>query len=249
MPAEVLHDVRKRAKVIEPEKLPVQVSSRPARRTKPAGGLTGGATAVPRGAWEWPAQQCRAPLKSGRLCPRWETVRCPFHGRIIPRDETGQPLDPAAAEAAGSSKDAAPARRRPTVATWEAIAADVSAALGTPSPPPASGGRRGRSSGGSTPPSALADVGLRGRKRKPATSVDRLHQALDKRTEKDLQRVGREKGPGAVGRGTATLPYRVRLACSRPATMPLTLGRVPPPSQLLDSDEKWHQRDLDLDRW
>jgi len=116
-------------------------------------------------------------------------MRCPFHGPIIPRDETGQPLDPAAAEVAGSSKDTAAARRRPTVATWEAIAADVSAVLGTPPPAAASDGRRGRSSGGSTPPSALADIGLRGRKRKPATSIDRLHQALDKRAEKDLQRV------------------------------------------------------------
>ncbi|KAI9500662.1 hypothetical protein BX070DRAFT_229623 [Coemansia spiralis] len=34
---------------------------------------------------------CRAPLKSGKLCPRRDLVKCPFHGVIIPRDEFGRP--------------------------------------------------------------------------------------------------------------------------------------------------------------
>ncbi|KAJ1982623.1 hypothetical protein H4R34_001642 [Dimargaris verticillata] len=32
---------------------------------------------------------CRAPLKSGKLCPRRDLVRCPYHGPIVPRDEQG----------------------------------------------------------------------------------------------------------------------------------------------------------------
>ncbi|KAJ2670959.1 hypothetical protein IWW42_003669 [Coemansia sp. RSA 1085] len=34
---------------------------------------------------------CRAPLRDGRLCPRKDLVKCPFHGVIIPRDEEGRP--------------------------------------------------------------------------------------------------------------------------------------------------------------
>lgn len=37
---------------------------------------------------------CRAPLPSGKLCPRMDRVKCPFHGVIIPRDLNGQPIDP-----------------------------------------------------------------------------------------------------------------------------------------------------------
>ncbi|KAJ2079229.1 hypothetical protein H4R24_003923 [Coemansia sp. RSA 988] len=36
---------------------------------------------------------CRAPLKNGKLCPRRDLVKCPFHGVIISRDEQGQPLN------------------------------------------------------------------------------------------------------------------------------------------------------------
>ncbi|RKP34623.1 hypothetical protein BJ085DRAFT_28073 [Dimargaris cristalligena] len=38
---------------------------------------------------------CRAPLKTGGLCPRRDLVRCPYHGPIVPRDETtGHIVDP-----------------------------------------------------------------------------------------------------------------------------------------------------------
>ncbi|KAJ2501964.1 hypothetical protein GGH96_001490 [Coemansia sp. RSA 1972] len=33
---------------------------------------------------------CRAPLPSGRLCPRRDLVKCPLHGVIVPRDEQGR---------------------------------------------------------------------------------------------------------------------------------------------------------------
>ncbi|XP_049862769.1 UV-stimulated scaffold protein A-like [Schistocerca gregaria] len=36
---------------------------------------------------------CRAPLPSGKLCPRRDRYKCPFHGPIVPRDEKGQRTD------------------------------------------------------------------------------------------------------------------------------------------------------------
>ncbi|KAG0718334.1 UV-stimulated scaffold protein A [Chionoecetes opilio] len=44
--------------------------------------------------WEPVKWACRAPLKRGRLCPRQDRERCPLHGPIIPRGETGEPLLP-----------------------------------------------------------------------------------------------------------------------------------------------------------
>lgn len=37
---------------------------------------------------------CRAPLGNGKLCQRQDRLKCPFHGRIIPRDKDGKPCDP-----------------------------------------------------------------------------------------------------------------------------------------------------------
>ncbi|KAF8773733.1 UV-stimulated scaffold protein A like protein [Argiope bruennichi] len=36
---------------------------------------------------------CRAPLPSGKLCPRRDRYKCPFHGKIIKRDNAGNPVD------------------------------------------------------------------------------------------------------------------------------------------------------------
>ena len=36
--------------------------------------------------------ECRAPMKSGRLCPRKDREKCPLHGPIIARDEAGIPI-------------------------------------------------------------------------------------------------------------------------------------------------------------
>ena len=38
--------------------------------------------------------KCRAPLPNGKLCERMDRKKCPFHGKIIGRDATGQPTDP-----------------------------------------------------------------------------------------------------------------------------------------------------------
>ncbi|XP_054167327.1 UV-stimulated scaffold protein A-like [Oppia nitens] len=37
--------------------------------------------------------RCNARLPSGKLCPRRDSIKCPFHGLIISRDSTGDPID------------------------------------------------------------------------------------------------------------------------------------------------------------
>ena len=37
--------------------------------------------------------ECRARLPSGKLCPRRDQIKCPFHGHIVPRDNNGLPID------------------------------------------------------------------------------------------------------------------------------------------------------------
>ncbi|CAG2109671.1 unnamed protein product [Medioppia subpectinata] len=39
------------------------------------------------------ALECKAMLPSGKLCPRRDAVKCPFHGPIVERDFNGEPLD------------------------------------------------------------------------------------------------------------------------------------------------------------
>ncbi|XP_037685118.1 UV-stimulated scaffold protein A isoform X2 [Choloepus didactylus] len=46
------------------------------------------------GTFEPVQHQCRAPRPNGQLCARQDRLKCPFHGKIIPRDDRGQPLDP-----------------------------------------------------------------------------------------------------------------------------------------------------------
>nr|XP_021533360.1 UV-stimulated scaffold protein A [Neomonachus schauinslandi] len=46
------------------------------------------------GKFEPVRHQCRAPRPDGRLCERQDRLKCPFHGKIIPRDEAGRPLHP-----------------------------------------------------------------------------------------------------------------------------------------------------------
>ncbi|XP_025205576.1 UV-stimulated scaffold protein A-like [Melanaphis sacchari] len=46
------------------------------------------------GKFERVDRQCRTPLPSGKLCPREDRFKCPFHGRIVPRDELGRVVNP-----------------------------------------------------------------------------------------------------------------------------------------------------------
>ncbi|XP_013224990.2 UV-stimulated scaffold protein A isoform X2 [Columba livia] len=45
------------------------------------------------GKFEPVKHKCRAPMPNGSLCERQDRVKCPFHGKIIPRDEAGIPLN------------------------------------------------------------------------------------------------------------------------------------------------------------
>ncbi|XP_043368606.1 UV-stimulated scaffold protein A isoform X2 [Dermochelys coriacea] len=46
------------------------------------------------GKFEPVKHKCRAPMPDGRLCERQDRIKCPFHGKIIPRDESGNPVNP-----------------------------------------------------------------------------------------------------------------------------------------------------------
>ncbi|XP_032961964.1 UV-stimulated scaffold protein A isoform X1 [Rhinolophus ferrumequinum] len=46
------------------------------------------------GTFEPVQHRCRAPRPDGRLCERQDRLKCPFHGKIIPRDDAGRPLHP-----------------------------------------------------------------------------------------------------------------------------------------------------------
>ncbi|NXY82639.1 UVSSA protein, partial [Alcedo cyanopectus] len=45
------------------------------------------------GKFEPVTHKCRAPMPDGSLCGRQDRVKCPFHGKIIPRDESGIPIN------------------------------------------------------------------------------------------------------------------------------------------------------------
>uniref|UniRef100_A0A8B9T8Q7 UV-stimulated scaffold protein A n=1 Tax=Anas platyrhynchos TaxID=8839 RepID=A0A8B9T8Q7_ANAPL len=45
------------------------------------------------GKFEPVKHKCRAPMPNGSLCERQDRIKCPFHGKIIPRDERGIPLN------------------------------------------------------------------------------------------------------------------------------------------------------------
>ncbi|XP_008500074.1 UV-stimulated scaffold protein A [Calypte anna] len=46
------------------------------------------------GKFEPVKHKCRAPMPDGSLCERQDRIKCPFHGKIIPRDECGIPVHP-----------------------------------------------------------------------------------------------------------------------------------------------------------
>ncbi|KAM9329480.1 UV-stimulated scaffold protein A [Gastrophryne carolinensis] len=46
------------------------------------------------GKFEPVKHKCRVPLPNGSLCERQDRIKCPFHGKIIPRDELGVPINP-----------------------------------------------------------------------------------------------------------------------------------------------------------
>uniref|UniRef100_A0A8B9DGI3 UV-stimulated scaffold protein A n=1 Tax=Anser cygnoides TaxID=8845 RepID=A0A8B9DGI3_ANSCY len=45
------------------------------------------------GKFEPVKHKCRAPMPDGSLCERQDRIKCPFHGKIIPRDDLGIPVN------------------------------------------------------------------------------------------------------------------------------------------------------------
>ncbi|XP_015928046.2 UV-stimulated scaffold protein A isoform X1 [Parasteatoda tepidariorum] len=69
---------------------------------------------------------CRAPLPSGKLCPRKDRVKCPFHGIIVKRDADGKPIDSPDSTPGPSTSTA------PKVPDWQdpSLLKDIEAATG-----------------------------------------------------------------------------------------------------------------------
>ncbi|XP_056004926.1 UV-stimulated scaffold protein A-like isoform X3 [Ostrea edulis] len=70
--------------------------------------------------------KCRAPLSNGSLCERMDRVKCPFHGKIVARDEYGVPAgepDTPSTSTQGQSEEGR---------DWEdpELQADIEAAIG-----------------------------------------------------------------------------------------------------------------------
>lgn len=71
---------------------------------------------------------CRAPLKNGKLCPRMDRFKCPFHGKIVARNAVGEivnekdKLDPAVYKP----------KEQQEIAPWQdpELIADINAATG-----------------------------------------------------------------------------------------------------------------------
>lgn len=70
---------------------------------------------------------CNVRLDSGKLCPRRDKIKCPFHGKIIPRDHNGVPLNEE-----DRLEEERQAKRRPQVPEWQdpELLADIRAATG-----------------------------------------------------------------------------------------------------------------------
>lgn len=65
------------------------------------------------GKWEPINHTCRAPLPSGKLCPRKDRVKCPHHGLIVERDDKGQIINKEDEEKVTKSKP------KPDVPDWQ----------------------------------------------------------------------------------------------------------------------------------
>ena len=89
------------------------------------------------GSFEPVKWSCRAPLPSGKLCPRRDREKCPFHGKIIPRDETGAPVYTPGAESdvamtsEGNGASTSEEQPKDSSATdWKEIGLEIEAATG-----------------------------------------------------------------------------------------------------------------------
>lgn len=72
--------------------------------------------------------KCRAPLGNGKLCERMDRYKCPFHGRIIARNEQGQAED----EEIRRREEEEQSTKKRTVPDWQdpAMLEDIRRATG-----------------------------------------------------------------------------------------------------------------------
>ncbi|ORZ18593.1 hypothetical protein BCR42DRAFT_411214 [Absidia repens] len=136
---------------------------------------------------------CRYPLHNGGLCPRRDLVTCPFHGKIIPRDELGQPVSappesstaPETTTASSSSLSSSSTRTlanarnesSSSAALWQEIEGDVMQQVGQDRIVP---GRKKRQKK-ETKKSALIDV-----RKKIDTPYTRLEKKMDSRETRKM---------------------------------------------------------------
>lgn len=73
---------------------------------------------------------CRAPLPNGKLCPRRDRFKCPFHGRIIPRDEHGKPSDEQKVDTLNSDACSGSDTATANQPEWQEIQHEIEAATG-----------------------------------------------------------------------------------------------------------------------
>uniref|UniRef100_A0A3B5BIW5 UV-stimulated scaffold protein A n=1 Tax=Stegastes partitus TaxID=144197 RepID=A0A3B5BIW5_9TELE len=85
---------------------------------------------------------CRAPLDNGKLCQRQDRLKCPFHGRIIPRDQEGRPCRPEDRR----REEQEERRRREQQPDWRdaELMRDIEAATGEDLGSSRVGGKRGK---------------------------------------------------------------------------------------------------------
>lgn len=71
---------------------------------------------------------CNVKLDSGKLCPRRDKIKCPFHGLIIARDHNGNPIN----EADRLREEASKSKRNDSVPEWQdpEFLRDIQAATG-----------------------------------------------------------------------------------------------------------------------
>ncbi|CAO3598941.1 unnamed protein product [Absidia cylindrospora] len=132
---------------------------------------------------------CRYPLHNGGLCPRRDLVTCPFHGKIIPRDELGRPVTappesstaPETTTALSSSSTRTSTNTRhesySSASLWQEIEGDVMQQVGQDRIVP---GRKKRQKK-ETKKSALIDV-----RKKVDTPYTRLEKKMDSRESRKL---------------------------------------------------------------
>eukprot|EP00741_Cyanophora_paradoxa_P008498 tig00001336_g8223.t1 len=148
---------------------------------------------------------CRAPLRSGALCPRRDLYRCPHHGPIVERDEEGNPLPQASA---GQNREPSASQGAPPPALGDAAPAGAPAprelAPRGPAPSASSGAGRGAKRSRARSPTSSGAAGrgsklvalskpppdgplqrLRKRIAREAKSVALLHSERDEASRRD----------------------------------------------------------------